>query len=86
VRAYGASEIILQHSTEEQVIIATIIPAKENSDAKKAKLRGYSRRPASFDELPSTIEDVGCPMGIPGYKSLTEGPAFGQDVLRIQVF
>jgi GTPase SAR1 family protein len=80
-----ATEIILQHSTDEQVIIATIIPAKENSDAKKAKLRDYSRRLASFDELPSTIEDVGYLMGIRGFKNLTEGPAFGQDVLRIEV-
>lgn len=80
-----ATEIILQHSSNEQVIVATIIPAKERPDASKTKLRKYSRRLASFDELPSTIEDVGALMGIRGFKEITEGPAFGQDVLRIEV-
>lgn len=81
-----ATEIILQHSNEEQRVAATIIPAKGHSEATKAKLRGYSRRLASFDELPSTIEDVGSLMGIRGFKGITNGPAFGQDVLRIEVF
>ena len=80
-----ATEIILQHSTDEQLIVATIIPAKERSDATKSKLRDYSRRLIDFDELPSTIEDAGYLMGIRGFKDIREGPAFGQDVLRIEV-
>lgn len=59
-----ATEIILQHSTNEQLIVATIIPAKGHAEATKAKLRNYSRRLASFDELLSKIEDVGYLMGI----------------------
>jgi hypothetical protein len=58
------TEIILQHSAGQQVNIATVIRANKRSDASKSELRRYSRRLINFDELPSTIEEAGCLMGI----------------------
>lgn len=80
------TEIILQHSTQEDTsIVATIIPSATRTNAIKATLREYVRRLNDFNELPSAIEDAGALMGIRGFKDITQGPAFGRDVLRIEV-
>lgn len=80
-----ATEIILQHSANEQVIVATILPTNDRPEAEKSELRRYSRKLNSFDDLSSVIEDVGYLMGIRGFKNITPAPCFGQDVLRIEV-
>jgi len=36
-------------------------------------------------KLPSAIAEVGSMMGIRGFKDIATGPAFGEDVLRIEV-
>jgi hypothetical protein len=80
-----ATEIILQRSTGERNIFATIIPSSSRMDAARNTLRKYSRQLKHFEELPLAIEDVGSLMGIRGFKGVPEGRAFGQDVLRIEV-
>ncbi len=79
------TEIILQHSTEDRAIVATIIPSATRTDASKTALRKYIRRLDDFTELPMAIEEVGCLIGIRGFKDIADGPAFAQDVLRIEV-
>lgn len=80
-----ATEIILQHSTGEQTIIATILPFASRSDASKGELRAYRMQFESFNELPIAIEEAGSLMGIRGFRDLVDGSAFGEDVLRIEV-
>src|SRR2546421_4673592 len=80
-----ATEIILQHSTGDRTMVATIIPDASRADVSKAALGRYSRQLSSFSELPLAIEDVGALMGIRGFRGVEEGPAFVRDVLRIEV-
>jgi hypothetical protein len=80
-----ATEIILQHSSGEQTIIATILPSASRCDASKGELRAYRRQFQSFNELLIAIEEAGSLMGIRGFRDLADGPAFGEDVLRIEV-
>ncbi|MCJ1391566.1 hypothetical protein MMC18_004430 [Xylographa bjoerkii] len=80
-----ATEIILQHSVGELAIVATILPSSSRSNTSKTALGTYRRRLRNFRELPVAIEEVGKLMGVRGYGNITEGPAFSQDVLRIQV-
>ncbi|KAL8838823.1 MAG: hypothetical protein Q9170_001978 [Blastenia crenularia] len=80
-----ATEIILQHSTGEPSIIASIIPCSSRPDPSKITLRSYSRQLKSFDELPQAISDASSLMGIRGFDKDQEGPAFAKDVLRIKV-
>ncbi|KAK2759881.1 hypothetical protein FQN54_002615 [Arachnomyces sp. PD_36] len=80
-----ATEIILQHADCERTITATIIPHQSRADSIKEKLRGYKRQFESFTELPIAIEEAGTLMGIRGFEGQTEGPAFAEDILRIEV-
>lgn len=80
-----ATEIILQHTNDERKIAATIIPHQARSDSSKYELLAYKREFKSFAELPVAIEEAGLLMGIKGFKGLMEGPAFAEDVLRIEV-
>lgn len=80
-----ATEIILQHSTGDRTTVASIIPSSSRSDSFKARLRAYRRQLEGFDGLPSAIEEVGVLLGIRGFQDVTEGPAFAEDVLRIEV-
>ncbi|KAH8804419.1 interferon-induced GTP-binding protein Mx2 [Xylogone sp. PMI_703] len=79
------TEIILQHTNSEQTIVASILPHLSRSSSSKEELRQYRRQFESFDELPLVIEEAGFLMGIRGFRDLTQGPAFGEDVLRIEV-
>ncbi len=80
-----ATEIILQHSDSEPVIVATILPTSSRPERSKWELQRYRRQLAEFDELPVAIAEVGSLMGIRGFEGVQEGPAFASDVLRIEV-
>lgn len=80
-----ATEIILQHSIGEQSITATILPSSSRSERFKIMLRRYRRQLQEFDELPVAIAEAGSLMGIRGFGDVKEGPAFAEDVLRIEV-
>ena len=80
-----ATEIILQHSDGERAIVATVLPSSSRPEPSKLKLQRYKRHLAEFDELPVAIAEVGSLMGIKGFKDVQGGPAFAQDVLRIEV-
>ena len=80
-----ATEIILQHMDEEQKIVATMIPHSSRSESSRNELRAYRRDIQSFTELPIVIDEAGTLMGIKGFNNITEGPAFAEDVLRIEV-
>ncbi|MCJ1460236.1 hypothetical protein MMC28_010615 [Mycoblastus sanguinarius] len=80
-----ATEIILQHSDVERVIVATVLPTASRPEQSKLKLQHYRRQLTKFDELPIAIAEVGSLMGIKGFKEVQEGPAFTSDVLRIEV-
>ncbi|KAK4998476.1 hypothetical protein LTR66_002294 [Elasticomyces elasticus] len=79
------TEIILQHSDSEQRITATVLPAPSRSDSSKASLRAYMRQLAGFKELPTAIAEAGLLMGIRGFGDIAQGPAFAEDVFRIEV-
>ena len=80
-----ATEIILQHSDGERVIVATVLPTASRPEQSKLRLQGYRRQLEEFDELPIAIAEVGSMMGIRGFEDVQEGPAFTSDVLRIEV-
>ena len=80
-----ATEIILQHSDGERVIVATILPTSSRLEQSKLKLQRYKRHLAEFEDLPVAIAEVGSLMGIRGFKDVQKGPAFARDVLRIEV-
>jgi len=48
-------------------------------------LRTYRRQLQEFDELLVAIAKAGSLMGIRGFGDVKEGPAFVEDVLRIEV-
>ena len=80
-----ATEIILQHSTSKQTITASIIPSSSRSDSFKSTLRSYRRELKGLNELPVAIAEAGSLMGVRGFNDAKEGPAFAEDVLRIEV-
>ena len=79
------TEIILQHSDGERVIVATVLPTASRPKQFKLKLQRYRRQLTEFDELPITIAEVESLMGIRGFKGVQNGPTFTSDVLRIEV-
>ncbi|KMU82064.1 dynamin-2 [Coccidioides immitis RMSCC 3703] len=81
-----ATEIILRHTQNEISITASIIPHNGRPAATADELRNYRRRLSGYDELPETINDAACCMGIRGFVSSGDSaPAFSADVLRIEV-
>lgn len=80
-----ATEIILQHTIGEQSITATIIPSSSRSESSKSMLRSYRQQLQDFDKLPVAIAEAGSLMGIRGFGDIKTGPAFAEDVLRIEV-
>ena len=80
-----ATEIILQHSIGEQSITATILPSSSRSESFKIMLRSYRQQLQDFDEFSVAIAEAGSLMGIRGFGDVKEGPAFAEDVLRIEV-
>ncbi|KAL9109075.1 MAG: hypothetical protein Q9187_008207, partial [Circinaria calcarea] len=81
-----ATEIILQHSAGERTIVATVLPRLSRSDSSKTSFRAYRRQLAGFEELPIAVAEAGSLMGVKGFGDIKEGPAFAEDVLRIEVF
>ena len=79
------TEIILRHSDGEQIILATILPTASRTEQAIKDLQSYKRHLGSFDELPELIAAAGSLMGLRGFGGVEEGPAFTQDVLRIEV-
>lgn len=80
-----ATEIILQHSDGERVIVATVLPTVSRPEQSKLRLQGYRRQLEELDELPIAIAEIGSMTGVRGFKGVQEGPAFTSDVLRIEV-
>ena len=80
-----ATEIILEHTDDEQTVTATILPVSARDEKQTAALRSFRRDLESLDELPIVIADAGELMGVRGFGKIKEGPAFTQDVLRIRV-
>ena len=79
------TEIILQHCDGERTIIATVLPSSSRSDSSVGPLRAYRRQLARFEELPEAIAEAGLLMGMKGFGDFKKGPAFVEDVLRIEV-
>lgn len=48
-------------------------------------MKSYNKTISSFTELPEVISEVGALMGIRGFRNVASGPAFSDDVLRIEV-
>jgi GTPase SAR1 family protein len=80
-----ATEIILQNSKNDLSIVATILPAASRSDKSKDAIRNYKKELKSVEELPTAIAEAGMLMGIRGFGEIQAGPAFAEDVLRIDV-
>lgn len=80
-----ATEIILQHACEDLTIVASILPSVRRSDSEKSEIGTFRSHLQSFEELPTLIEEVTRLMGIRTGGSDQPGPAFGEDVLRIEV-
>ncbi|OJD14081.1 hypothetical protein ACJ73_09119 [Blastomyces percursus] len=81
-----ATEIILRHTQNEISITASIIPHNSRTAATADELRNYRRRLSGYDELPETLNDAACCMGIRGFVgSGDSAPAFSVDVPRIEV-
>ncbi|EXJ61698.1 dynamin GTPase [Cladophialophora yegresii CBS 114405] len=78
------TEILLEHSSGDETINASIIPSPNRTDDERRRLASFHRRLPSFEDLPMVIEEVSRLMGIRGAHSKV-GPAFGSDVLRIEV-
>ncbi|KAK0335645.1 hypothetical protein LTR94_011900 [Friedmanniomyces endolithicus] len=80
-----ATEITLEHADTALHITASIIPAASSDERVTGNLRAYSRNLTHFKELPLVIAEVGELMGLRGYGTISSGPSFGKDVLRIKV-
>lgn len=79
------TEIILRHSEGEQAIRASILPIASRTEQAKETLESYEHHLGSFEELPNSIAAAGSLMGLRGFEGAEKGPAFTQDVLRIEV-
>jgi len=80
-----ATEVILEHSEQEQSITASILPHSSRDVRTRQKLQGFHASLRGYDELPKVISKAGELMGLKGYGNNTEGPGFVEDVLRIKV-
>lgn len=79
------TEIILQHSSNDLNIKASIIPSTARSDDEKIKFREFTRVLTSFDQLPEVISEITKLFGLVSTDKSVKCPAFVQDVLRIEV-
>ncbi|KAK1045580.1 hypothetical protein LTR74_018111, partial [Friedmanniomyces endolithicus] len=79
-----ATEITLDHADTALHITASIIPAASRDERATGNLRAYCRDLTDFQELPHIISEVGELMGLRGYGTISSGPSFGKDVLRIK--
>jgi len=79
------TEIILQHTDiESPHISACIIPSKSREGSVLTDLRAFRRQLGNFKELPDVVNKAGELMRINGYGTVTTGPSFADDVLRIE--
>ncbi|KAK0246875.1 hypothetical protein LTR29_018030 [Friedmanniomyces endolithicus] len=79
------TEVILEHSDEQESITATIIPHPLRSDHARARLQEFHANIEDYSQLPQVISSAGALMGLRGYGDNLTGPAFVEDVLRIKV-
>jgi GTPase SAR1 family protein len=79
------TEIILHHTDSDIEIKASILPSAARQGQKRIELQSYSRLMNDIAELPSVIADAGALMELRGFEEFTDGPAFSEDVLRIEV-
>jgi GTPase SAR1 family protein len=79
------TEIILHHIDDEIEITASILPSPARQGQTRVDLQDYSRFMNGFAELPSVISEAGTLMKLRGYENVPDGPAFSEDVLRIEV-
>jgi len=79
------TEIILQHSSNDLNIKASIIPFTTRPDEEKSKFRQFTRILSSFDQLPEVINEITNLFGLASTDKGVRCPAFVQDVLRIEV-
>lgn len=77
--------MILEHSEAQESIQASIIPHVTRSDTAKRQLQSFHSTITDYSELPDVIGAAGELMGLRGYGSNVDGPAFVEDVLRIKV-
>lgn len=77
--------MILEHSDAQESIEASIIPHATRSDTAKRQLQSFHSTIIDYSELPDVIGSAGELMGLRGYGSNVDGPAFVEDVLRIKV-
>jgi GTPase SAR1 family protein len=80
-----ATEIILQHADTETEITATLIPSPARQEPTKARLQSFVQHVEDLKDLPSIISKAGALMGLKGFNQDIDGPAFAEDVLRIEV-
>ncbi|KAK0301961.1 hypothetical protein LTR82_018050 [Friedmanniomyces endolithicus] len=76
------TEVILEHSDEQESITAAIIPHPLRSDQARARLQEFHANIEDYSQLPQVISAL---MGLRGYGDNLTGPAFVEDVLRIKV-
>ncbi|KAK0886917.1 hypothetical protein LTR02_017711 [Friedmanniomyces endolithicus] len=79
------TEVILEHSDEQESITAAIIPHPLRSDQARARLQEFHANIEDYSQLPQVISSAGALMGLRGYGDNLTGPAFVEDVLRIKV-
>ncbi|KAB8240074.1 P-loop containing nucleoside triphosphate hydrolase protein [Aspergillus flavus] len=80
-----ATEIVIRHSNEPEMVTASIIPSLSRQDGSKDILRRFTRTLESTEELPSVVNEASVAMGIRGYTDCDDSPAFASDVLRIEI-
>ncbi|KAK0246868.1 hypothetical protein B0A54_17779 [Friedmanniomyces endolithicus] len=79
------TEVIFEHSEEQESITAAIIPHPLRSDQARARLQEYHTNIEDYSQLPQVISSAGALMSLRGYGDNFTGPAFVEDVLRIKV-
>ncbi|KAH8696620.1 hypothetical protein BGW36DRAFT_428617 [Talaromyces proteolyticus] len=82
-----ATKIILRHDNNERRATATVIPHTSRTEEEKARLTTFSRQLCDLADLPNVnvIEEAATPMGVRGYSSDKDAPAFSGDVLRLEI-
>ena len=79
------TEIILQHSASDMMIVASIIPSSRRAEEEKAVFRSFHRQLKAFGDMPQIISEVTRMFGVRTGDEASSGAAFAEDVLRIEV-
>ncbi|KAA8651295.1 uncharacterized protein ATNIH1004_000176 [Aspergillus tanneri] len=80
-----ATEIILRHEPGEQHATATILPHVSRGEEERLRLRAFQHSLREFSDLPGLIEEAAKLMGVRGYDTEPDAPAFSEDVLRLEL-